>query len=107
MSFDLNGYKSFLSGVHESLILDNDREMVKKARDIKASGHNMQENLLCQKIEELEYSIQNESTFKYTFPEDKQTKHLKIDLFDSARSPRPSSSRQPEGEDVWSPDGKS
>jgi hypothetical protein len=63
--------------------------MVKKARDIKASGHNMQENLLLQKIEELEHSIQNESTFKYTFPEEQQMKHLQIDLFDSARSPRP------------------
>jgi gluconate kinase len=91
MSFDLNGYKSFLSGVHDNLILDNDREMVKKARDIKASGHNMQENLLRQKIEELEQSIQNESTFKYTFPEEEQMKHLKIDLFESPISPRPSS----------------
>jgi len=91
MSFDLNGYKSFLSGVHDNLILDSDREMVKKARDIKASGNNMQENLLRQKIEELEPSIQNESTFKYTFQEEEQMKHLKIDLFKSPRSPRPSS----------------
>jgi len=91
MSFDLNGYKSFLSGVHDNLILDSDREMVKKARDIKASGHNMQENLLRQKIEELEQSIQNESTFKYTFQEEEQMKHLKIDLFESPRNPRPSS----------------
>ena len=90
MSFDLNGYKSFISGVHENLILDNDREMVKKARNIKTSGYNMhKENLLRQKIEELEHSIQNESTFKYTFPEEKQMNHLNIDLFDSPRSPRP------------------
>ena len=88
MKLDLESYKAFLSGIHENLLLDNDRLTEKKAREIKSTGYSLHsDGQLQAKIEELEHSIKTANLFNYTFPEDSQTKHLKIDLFESPRSP--------------------
>ena len=41
MHLDLKAYKEYLSGVHDNLVLDNDRKTEKIAREIKQSGHNI------------------------------------------------------------------
>jgi hypothetical protein len=91
MSLDLKAYREYLTGIHENLILDNDRLTEKKAREIKQSGHNMhKEDLLRQKIEELEHCVETFNTFKYTLPLPKTEQPpevLDIHLFDSPRSP--------------------
>ncbi len=63
LELDLDAYKQFLNGTYENLIVD-DKDMRKKAAEIKKRGFNMRkDDLLRQEIEQLEKSVKNANVF--------------------------------------------